>query len=198
MGFINTYVNGCIPPQNSFNYYNSNCAPGNPTGLVPGSSTISWQTLTTYWYEAYALLESNINALSAAIKSGSGTSISTAATTLNKQLGTVVSLIASESGLVVRGFVQASDYTFTYGTSSVSVAATSNSAYSVGSSPQARAEVIGAYADSSIVYPGYRFSSSDKSLNAYIAGGVGGTAASNGCQNIPVLVFRLAFNIINA
>ena len=27
MGFINTYVNGCIPPQNSFNYYNnSSCS----------------------------------------------------------------------------------------------------------------------------------------------------------------------------
>lgn len=27
MGFINTYVNGCIPPQNSFNYFNnSSCS----------------------------------------------------------------------------------------------------------------------------------------------------------------------------
>ena len=198
MGFINTYVNGCIPPQNSFNYYNSNCTPGNPTGLVPGSSSVSYQQLTAYWTQAYALLESNIDALSAAIQSGSGTAISTKATSLQSKLTSVVSTIASESGLVVRGFVQASDYSFTYGTSSTTVAATSNSSYSVGSSPQVRAEVIEAFTDPSVLAPGYRFSSSDKSTNAYIAGGVGGTAASNGCQNVPILVFRLAFNIVSA
>lgn len=198
MGFINTYVNGCIPPQNSFNYYyKSSCTASNPSGNVPGTK-LSWIELSALWKVAYELLDSEFKALEAAIELGNGTTISSRASDVQTKLSDVVKEIERRSGLVTRGFLQNSDYTFTFGTSSTIVAATSNSSYSVGSSPQIRAEVIGAYLDSSVLYPGYRFSSSDKSTNAYIAGGVGGNVATNGCQDVPALVFRLAFNVVSS
>jgi len=60
MGFINTYVNGCIPPQNSFNYYNNSSCSDTITQYKMLSQVVEIKpdnTLRTYTLQSNVTIE---------------------------------------------------------------------------------------------------------------------------------------------